>query len=359
VDAADTRSAERNLTLVGLYAQILRGRRFFLGLPLALFALVVGVGLAGGRTYTSYASFIPATSATSLSRLTSLAAQFGVPISAGGGGAPSPDFYADLVRSRELLRALVGKEYAFEWQGASLRGDLVTLLEINEATPGQSREIAVKRLGELLNVSTSLKTGVVSLSIRTRYAPLSLMLANEALHQLNQFNLESRQVQAGAERQFTEGRLAEAQAQLREAEDRMQRFFQQNREYRSSPQLSFEQARLQRVIDLQQQVVLSLAQAYEQSRIEEVRNTPVITAVEAPIQAVRPDSQMLALKGLLALIVGAILATGILVIREEFAKIEAGDPGEAAQLRVLWRQFLQDLRHPLSLLRRRKAPSDG
>jgi uncharacterized protein involved in exopolysaccharide biosynthesis len=54
-------------------------------------------------------------------------------------------------------------------------------------------------------------------------------------------------------------------------------------------------------------VVSALAQNYGQARIDEVRDIPVITIVEAPEAPALPDSRMLLLRGLLALVARALL----------------------------------------------------
>jgi len=91
---------------------------------------------------------------------------------------------------------------------------------------------------------------------------------------------DTRQSQAAAERGFTEERMAEAQEELRAAENELQRFLQNNRQFQNSPELVFQHDRLQRRVAMRQQVYTSLVQSYEQARIDEVPNTPVITVVE-------------------------------------------------------------------------------
>src|SRR4051812_19158930 len=72
---------------------------------------VIGFGLALTKkaSYTATFSFLPQTaSAPSASGLASLAGQFGINVGAlGGGGADSPQLYAELVRSREVLTPII------------------------------------------------------------------------------------------------------------------------------------------------------------------------------------------------------------------------------------------------------------
>jgi uncharacterized protein involved in exopolysaccharide biosynthesis len=142
---------------------------------------------------------------------------------------------------------------------------------------------------------------------------------------LNDYNLQSLQSQAAAERRFTEARLDEARAALRGAEDALERFLEENRQY-TSPPLALERERIQRDVMLQQQIVMGLAQHYEDARIREVRNTPVITIVEEPALPVFPDPRgtlrLLILSGVLS----GVAASGVVVFRAGWKRQRATDP---------------------------------
>jgi tyrosine-protein kinase Etk/Wzc len=106
---------------------------------------------------------------------------------------------------------------------------------------------------------------------------------------VNEFNQNSRQSQASAERKFVEGRMAIANAELRAAEDRMEGFLRSNRQYVNSPDLTLQRERLQREVIQRQQVYSQLAQSYEEVRLREVRDTPVITIIEPPSAPALPE----------------------------------------------------------------------
>src|SRR5213078_3152039 len=65
---------------------------------------------------------------------------------------------------------------------------------------------------------------------------------------LNEFNLQRRQSQSRAQRQFTEQRLEQAERELREAEGAQLHFLEANRRYSESPLLAFQGARLERAV---------------------------------------------------------------------------------------------------------------
>jgi uncharacterized protein involved in exopolysaccharide biosynthesis len=193
-------------------------------------------------------------------------------------------------------------------------------------------------------------SAVVTVEVETDNPQLSARIAERLLEMLNRFNLETRQSQAAAERRFTERRLAEAKGELLEVENRLQAFLEVNRDVGTSPLLRFRQERLEREVSIRQQVVSALAQNYEQARIDEVRDIPLITIVEAPEARALPDSRMLLLRGMLALVAGALLGS-LLAFFMAFVRASRTDTAdELDEFRRLKRATARDIRRPWRLL---------
>jgi uncharacterized protein involved in exopolysaccharide biosynthesis len=315
--ALERAPAEGELTLVGVIRFLLRHRRVILGTGAVAFLLIATIALLGARTYTSTARFMPQASEGSLSRLSGLAATFGVAVPLSDPGS-SPAFYADLLQSRDILRRTVETSYAFGAPGDSMRGTLIQLVRARGDSPAARRDAAAKWLLKSTDVTVARETGTVDLKVTTPWAELSRQVAERMIGLVSDFNLHRRQTKAGAERRFVEGRVVEAQDSLRAAEARLQGFLQRNREYRNSPQLQFEYDRLQRDVAMQQQVYTSLAQSYEAARIDEVRNTPVITLMEAPDLPAKPNARLALLKGMLAGLLGLALGAFFAAARQAF-----------------------------------------
>jgi uncharacterized protein involved in exopolysaccharide biosynthesis len=105
------------------------------------------------------------------------------------------------------------------------------------------------------------------------------------------------------------------------------RFLESNRNYSGSPTLQATRDRLQRELSLKSQIHSTLTQAYEQARIDEVRDTPVITVVEAPEVSARPDSRRMVIRLAVALLVGLVLAVAVALF------LEFDGPARLASLR--------------------------
>lgn len=345
----------RGVTVVHVLNVLLRHRRLLVAVPLTL-ALAVGLyTLLQRRTYTSAAAITPQDQEMQASSLTGLAAQFGVSLPIGGGGAQSPAFYVDLIKSRPLLSRLAETSYTVPRGGGTgdtLRGNLLDLYEIEADTQPLRLESALERLAEDVTATEKLESGLVQFTVRSPWPSLSRQMANRIVELINHFNVQTRHSQAAAERRFLGDRVDSARDDLRGAEDRLREFLDANRQYENSPRLVFEHDRLQRRVTLQQQVYTSLVQSYEKARIDEVRNTPVITVVEQPYTPARPDRRYLLAKVVLTLLLGGLIAGLAAFALEGWNRLRASDAESVREFRRLRRGLVQDLRTVWRRIRR-------
>lgn len=315
--SSDRSGEDADLTFASLVGFLLLHRRLILGTGLAMFLLVSLTTFVRHRTYTSTARFMPQTSEGSLSRLSGLAATFGVSVPAVDPGS-SPGFYGELLKSRDVLRRTVETRYTFATPNDSMHGTLVDLFKSRGDSPAARRDAAAKSLLANIDVTIGRETGTIEFEVSTAWAELSEQVAARMIQLVSDFNLTRRQTKAGAERRFVEARLAVAQDTLRAAEARLQAFLQRNRAYQNSPQLQFAYDRLERAVNMQQQLYTSLAQSFEAARIDEVRNTPVITLMEPPDLPAKPDPRLALVKGVLAGLFGLALGAFLAAVRQAF-----------------------------------------
>lgn len=282
--------SDEEISLLVLLAAVLRRRKLVLAIFAAGAAITLGMALTKERTFTSSFSFAPQASPDAgRAGLASLAGQVGLSLGGGGNMAQSPQFYADLLATREVLGPIASDSFAVMPSGP--RRPLAVVLEVGGDTPAQRREETMRALRQRV-ISSSVATrttGVISVVVRTQSPYLSLEIARRLIAGVNQFNLLTRQSQAREERRFTEGRLAAARSALRAAEDALVGFMRTNRQFANAPELSVARDRLQREIAMHQQVVAALAQNYEDARIREVRDIPVITVIESPVLPAQSD----------------------------------------------------------------------
>src|SRR5260370_456647 len=109
---------------------LLRHRRATVGFPLLVALLTGVVALLVSPTYTAITTFVPEVSPQGRlpSGLAGLATQLG--ISLGSEASKSPKFYAEVVRSRELMEHVLHSNYVDPRQVQSTGTDSATLLHI-------------------------------------------------------------------------------------------------------------------------------------------------------------------------------------------------------------------------------------
>ncbi|HET9948753.1 MAG TPA: Wzz/FepE/Etk N-terminal domain-containing protein [Longimicrobiales bacterium] len=337
--------ADDEISLWEVLAVLLRRRGTIVLTAVLAIAAAVAYTLLREPTYTTQASFRPHGTESSSSQLTALASQFGVNVS-GSVEEASPAFYAELLRSREILARIAGKTFQLEGGAPT---ELAELLEIDEEEPALRLRDTIEKLREsVLSVETGRETGVVTLEVTTKWPELSRDIAERLLDEIARFNLSTRQSQAAAERAFIEERVDSARDALLEAEAAMQAFLQANRRIDDSPDLLFQRDRLERDISLRQQVYTRLVQAFEEARIAEVRDTPVITLLQPPFLP-PPDDRRLLLVIALATVLGG-MAGVVLAFVVEAVQRPVDDPA-----REDFRRTWEGLVRSLGFRRRRAA----
>ena len=342
------------ISLVALVNVLLKRWKLVAGLPLAAAFLAAVIVLLVPARFTATASFVPEgeSSAASLpGGLAGIAAQFGVGI--GGGGAESPAFYAQLLQSRTLQDQVLRTIFADPRAGGGAdSAALLDILDIEGDSEEERLENGREELSEMISTRVNDKTDVVSVWVETRYPELSADVANLCIDLLGRFNLETRQSNAAERRRFIESRVAEAEAELRRAEDTLQAFFERNRQYQGSPELRFQADRLQRQVTLKQEVLSTLRREYEEARIQEVNDTPVITVIDRAVPPQEKSSPKRRLNVILAFVVGGVL--GVLgAFGREFAdRARASDEAEYEEFSSRWAEIKVELRSALSWPRR-------
>jgi uncharacterized protein involved in exopolysaccharide biosynthesis len=338
----DAKPERGGLTIVDIFSILLKYRVLIVAVALFV-AFKKGVDVIRlPRYYSTDAEFMPQ-GARGQGQLSGIARQFGINIDAGN---DVPQFYMDLIKSRSILGEVAKKDYEMRTDSGVFRGNLIKLFGGSRLKPTQQGPFAVGKLKSQVDVKASPATGVITLTVRALTAGLAAQIANNILIQINTFNLNRRQQQAGAERAFVEKRQADALLELREAEGNLQSFLVQNRDFTRSPTLQIEYSRLTRTVEMRQSIYTALATSYEQAKIEEVRDLPVITVLAPPEVPLIPVSKSGVRKVIFALIMGLFIGAALAFAMAGLAASTRGHPNDVAEFDRLKEETIDDLRHP-------------
>lgn len=340
------------LTLVGAMNVLLRRLRIVAGVPLSLALLAVLGSFLVPQTYTAATSFVPETRPQNRmpTGIAGLASQLGVPL--GTEPTESPQFYADVLRSRQLLERVLLSRYASTGLGAPASDSttLLRILQVKGRDGADSLARGVKRLTKMISIRVDYQTNIVTLGVDARDPIIAAGVANRLVEFLNEFNTKQRQSQARERRRFTEERVTAADSELRRSEDAVKTFYERNRGWQQAPELVFQEGRLRRQVDVSQEVYLTLKREHEGARIEEVNDTPVITVIDPAKPPPRPSAPKRPLIALVGLVLGGMVGVFWAFAAAYADDMRRDEDAEYREMRTLLRRLPRDM---ASLIRRR------
>ncbi|HEV8176156.1 MAG TPA: Wzz/FepE/Etk N-terminal domain-containing protein [Gemmatimonadales bacterium] len=331
-------TAPGDISLFEMLSPLVRRWRLVAATALGCAALTAVVLLLQRPIYTAETNFTPETPgnssvAGSIAGLAGLAGQLG--LGSASGTSVSPDFFAELIHSREVLRSTLTTEFS----DPAARDKKRTLLELMDVRGGSSEERLQKgsrRLAAQSDASVEKTTGIVTLQVEMPDAQLAADVANRMIALLNQFNLERRQSQSHEQRRFTGDRLRDAEAELREAERAQLRFLQANRQYIGSPLLEFQAAQHERTVQVKQEVFLTLTKAHEEARIAEVRDTPVLTVIDPAVPPAMRSRPKRVLGVAVALIIGGLFGIALAYIGAFRSRVRRDSTPDYVDFQAAW-----------------------
>jgi uncharacterized protein involved in exopolysaccharide biosynthesis len=230
------------------------------------------------------------------------------------GGQSSSALYPDILTSRQLAEKVLSRSYEYT------RGKKTITQSLYEYFAIDNPDLAYKALRKITVIDYDKKTGIVSISVTTKNPELSALVANYYVECLDDYNKNQRSTIAGVNRDFIAGRIAEAGADLKAAEEALRDFRDNNLNYYNStdPDLQMMNERLTRDVELKTQVYATLSQQYEIAAIQAKKETPIVQALDIakpPTTKSWPPRTKITLLGL---ILGFVVSSLMVIARDRY-----------------------------------------
>jgi uncharacterized protein involved in exopolysaccharide biosynthesis len=265
---------------------------------LAAGLLALGISFLLPVYFKSSAVLLPETDKNkvgSLSQIAGLASLAGVSMP---GGSDISRLYPAILTSETVLRGVIEKEYTTEKFSRPV--NLITYFDLDEPTPEENFDKALKILRNLMTTSLEAKTSIVTVTAEMREPRLAADVLNTVVGETDKFMRLKKTTNASEQRKWIEERLTQVEAELRSAEDALKNFRERNRRVGDSPQLLLEQERYLRDVQVKTTMFVELKKQAELAKIEEIKN---ITIVDVLDQATFPVKKERPHRGLNALVV--------------------------------------------------------
>ncbi len=294
-----------------LVLPLLRYKRLSYAIVSSTLVVALTYCLLVSNQYSSTAKLLPSGAGESLAELKDLAAG-----SLGGLGMGtlnqaseySSALYPKILGSRYISERILKRKYDFSHDGERKSMTLEEYLEEDNI------DKALIALGKVRSTDLDRRTGLVTVSVTTRYPDLSAQVVNTMLDELDDYNVNHRRSKASENAKFVGQRLVSIKAELEAAEDSLVRFKQRNRNYAgaSDPTLQVEIDRLDRSVTTKSALHSMMVQQYETARIEAVKDIPIVRILDRgsiPLVKTRPRRSVIMIMALIgSLIFSALLS---------------------------------------------------
>jgi uncharacterized protein involved in exopolysaccharide biosynthesis len=303
------------------------GWRDFLGIvwtsrrPIVLVSVIaaivtLGAGFFLPRYYRADATLLPETEGSNLSGITQFAdlAQLTGMIPANG---ELSRLYPAILESETVLTETLHKRFATEDSADSVQ--LITYFDLDEDSPEEEMEKALERMHDLLETGYDSKTGIVSVTIEMPEPQLAAAVLNTIVAELDRFMRVKRVTGASEQLRWITSRLVQVEEELKGAEDSLRNFRDRNRRIEDSPGLLLQQQRLIRRVEISSTTFIELKKQYELAKIEEIKNTSLVSVLDAARAPARPERPKKLLNAVVMFVLAFTVLSGYYIIRTLYA----------------------------------------
>jgi uncharacterized protein involved in exopolysaccharide biosynthesis len=286
---------ENDIDLSRLVARILRNKLLAIAIAVIAFSATIAYVKFASKFYETTTKFVYQSSSKQSGNLSALAALAG--FSVGNNSDDGSTYMEDIVKSRDFLSQLTGKEW-FIADTNKIADTLspITLedfwkIEIDSTISDRESFLQASIVGKILKkkyikYEHDKKTGVISITTQFEDPKLSYEFNSAIFEELNNTLMNKMHFKATENRKFIEERLLEIKSDLRRSEEILLSFQQRNRSW-NDPSIQLQESRLMRDVTINQELALQLQKQYELAKIEEAKDMPLLDVIESPRRALK------------------------------------------------------------------------
>ena len=225
--------------------------------------------------YMSTASILPSGKSDKLSALKELT---------GMGNFPSISeensslLFPEILKSNQIKEGVFDKEYTFTHDSQP------TSLSFKKYFGEDNPELLKREFDKITSVYMDKKTGLIKISVETKFPELSQAVLSQMLTELDNFNLYKRRSQARNNERYLARELAGRESELKAAEEKLEEFQNVNRDWDNSsdPEIQKTIMQLKRDIEIKTRAYLFLQEQHELAKLETQKDVPVVILLDNP-----------------------------------------------------------------------------
>jgi len=231
--------------------------------------------------YTSEARILPKSVGGSslINSLMNAASVLGVGAGQGDDGAS----YVDIINSRLIAEAALKREFSYGDRWFFFKSFQPRKGSLSEYLKEENLDKAVDLFQRrLLSVDRDLKSGLITVRVKTRSPELSRSIIKTVLEDAESFLQRLSMGQGRSRERYSASRLVEAQIAARQSELALTRFASTHRNYHTSgdPAVRLTGARLEMDLSTRQQIVVALSMAQGQAQLEATNDIPILNLLD-------------------------------------------------------------------------------
>lgn len=188
----------------------------------------------------------------------------------------SPALYTHILKSRLVSDKILDKKYNFSYKNKDKSLKLKQYFEI------ENHDYVLKELSGITNFDLDRNTGIISLTVTTKYPELSKVIVDSYIDELNNYVMHTKQSKAQDNEKFIAKRLTEVEKELYEVQNNLLLFRTKNMNFlvAADPTLMKELDNLERNVLIQETILLTLTKKHELAKIEVAKDIPIIQVLD-------------------------------------------------------------------------------